>query len=72
MTITKKKFGSISKGRKKKLLKFFNSNPAIISLVTLSITIMLVILGWRVLFNNAKKLATRNLWIVITNTIAVR
>lgn len=42
------------------MLEFFNNNPAIVSILTLAISVGVIYTGWHVLFNNAKILATRN------------
>jgi hypothetical protein len=42
------------------VLDFLNNNPAIVAICTLAVSVGLVIFGWRVLFDNAQKLASRN------------
>lgn len=42
------------------MLTFLNINPAIVALFTLTVSVLLIVVGWRVVFHNAKKLATRN------------
>jgi hypothetical protein len=42
------------------VLSFLNTNPAIVALCTLMVSIGLVIVGWQVLYNNARRLASRN------------
>jgi hypothetical protein len=39
---------------------YLNQNPAITSLIILSISSLLVFIGWKVIYHNAKKIAARN------------
>ena len=42
------------------MLKFLNENPTILSFIVLVISSGLILLGWNVIYKNAKKIASRN------------
>lgn len=54
------------------MVEFFNNNPAITALIVLTANVALIYCGWKVLYRNAKRIATRNETFSLINSCLTR